>query len=158
MAVFLGFCNRSNQEFDAKRAAASLNRKFEELGDTLNHLTVAYTPQIRNFDVVRSFQPINDTVLKYSNSAEFRLALQSSLESMRLRLQDINDIPFDSHFSVINSQSHISQIPQTVRTDATNNTVAKSVETAPFPNIELIKKVIQIHCKNAIGTVNNLVY
>jgi hypothetical protein len=69
-----------------------------------------------------------------------------------------NDIPFETHFSVINSQSHISPIPPTVRTNATNNTVTKSVDTAFPPSIEFIKYVIQIHCKNAIGTVNNLVY
>ena len=69
-----------------------------------------------------------------------------------------NDIQFETHFSVINSQSHISQIAQTVRTNATNNTVTISVDTAFHPSIEFIKNVIHIHCKNAIGTVNNLVY
>ena len=69
-----------------------------------------------------------------------------------------NDIPFETHFSVINSPSHTSQIPHTVSTNATNNTVVKSVDTAFPPSIEFIKNVIQIHCKNAIGTVKNLVY
>ena len=69
-----------------------------------------------------------------------------------------NDIPFETHFSVINSHNHTSHTPHTVRTNATNNTVTISVDTAFHPNIEFIKYVIQIHCKNAIGTVNNLVY
>ena len=69
-----------------------------------------------------------------------------------------NDIPFDTHFSVINSHNHTRHTPHTVRTNATNNTVTISVDTAFPPNIEFIKYVIQIHCKNAIGTVNNLVY
>ena len=68
------------------------------------------------------------------------------------------DIPFETHFSVISSQSHIRPIAQTVRTKATNNTVLKFVTTAFHHNIEFIRKVIHIHCKNAIGTVNNLVY
>ena len=69
------------------------------------------------------------------------------------------DIPFDTHFSVINSQSHINQTAPTVKTKATNNTVVKLVVATAFHhNIEFIKYVIHIHCKNAIGTVNNLVY
>ena len=69
-----------------------------------------------------------------------------------------NDIPFDTHFSVINSQSHISHTAHTVSTNATNITVVKFVATAFPPSIEFIKYVIPNHCKNAIGTVNNLVY
>jgi hypothetical protein len=69
-----------------------------------------------------------------------------------------NEIPFETHFSVISSQSHISHTAPTVSTNATNNTVVISVDTALPPSIEFIKYVIQIHCKKAIGTVNNLVY
>jgi hypothetical protein len=69
-----------------------------------------------------------------------------------------NDIQFEIHFSVISSHNHISITAHTVSTNATNNTVVKSVDTAFPPSIEFIKYVIPIHCKNAIGTVNNLVY
>ena len=126
-----------NREFDAKRAAASLNRKFEELGDTLNRSTVAYTPQIRNLDVVRSFQPINDTVLKYANLAEFRLALRSSLESMRLRLQDIHDIPFDSAAEMLRSLAsaadEISAMPEDENGNVDASAYANVIEAAEEP-------------------------